>query len=78
MKIRQLGYRVFYCPDAKIVHLERFASLDASHNINIGSAVEINRHKFVNRWKFNLSDRGTVFEHMPTETPAHELGHHLT
>jgi GT2 family glycosyltransferase len=78
MKIKQLGYRVFYCPDAKIVHLEQFTSLDTSHNINIGSAVEINRHKFVNRWKVNLSDRGTVFERMPTETPAQELGFHIT
>lgn len=61
MKIKQLGYGVFYCPETKIVHIEHFTSLDSSHNIFFGNVVEINRHKFVARWREHLSEQGTVF-----------------
>jgi GT2 family glycosyltransferase len=72
MKLKRRGYRVFYCPSATIVHIERFTSLGASDNIEVGKAVEINRRKFVARWKDNLSAHGTVFQRMTVESLAQE------
>ena len=49
-KLRLLGKRVYYRPDATVVHLENTTSNDAGLALRMDGIVEVNREKFVARW----------------------------
>lgn len=50
MKVRQLGHRILYCPDSRIVHLESATSRDLSRRLYIEEVIAINRERFLARW----------------------------
>lgn len=50
LKIRQLGLRVLYCPDSRIVHQESATTRDLAGQRYIESVIELNRQRFLSRW----------------------------
>ncbi len=50
LKIALLGKRVYYCPDAAVIHIENATSGDSSLALRLDGIVEVNRDKFVARW----------------------------
>lgn len=50
MKVRQLGYRVLYCPGSRIVHQESATSRELSRKLFIEEVIAINRQRFLARW----------------------------
>ncbi len=55
LKIELLGKRVYYCPDAEVIHVENATSGDASLALRLDGIVEVNREKFVARWSQYLT-----------------------
>lgn len=51
LKIRQLGLRVTYCPDACIVHHENATSSEYAGQLKLGSLIPLNRQRFLTRWR---------------------------
>lgn len=59
LRAKQLGWHVYYCPDAQVVHVEHATSTDTkSHGIDFSRVVGINKVKFLQRWGPFLSDAG--------------------
>jgi GT2 family glycosyltransferase len=55
LKIKLLGKRVYYCPDAAVIHIENATSGDSSLALRLDGIVEVNRDKFVARWSEYLT-----------------------
>jgi O-antigen biosynthesis protein len=65
LKVGLLGKRVYYCPDASVVHVENTTSGDERLALRMDGIVEVNREKFVARWSHYLesgrrADRASV------------------
>jgi GT2 family glycosyltransferase/glycosyltransferase involved in cell wall biosynthesis len=58
LKLRLLGRRTYYCPNARVTHVENATSTDPSHQLN--GIVELNKQKFVLRWKYYLEGIKTL------------------
>jgi GT2 family glycosyltransferase/glycosyltransferase involved in cell wall biosynthesis len=54
LKLRLLGKRTYYCPNARVIHVENATSTDPSHQLH--GLIELNKQKFVLRWKDYLED----------------------
>jgi len=50
MKIRQLGLRVVYCPEASVVHHENATSRDLVQQLSLDTVVPLNKIRFLSRW----------------------------
>ncbi|MDP1051384.1 glycosyltransferase family 2 protein, partial [Klebsiella quasipneumoniae] len=63
MKIRQLGLRIVYCPDVRVVHHENATSRDVAAQLAIHAVIRRNREQFVARW-------GAVLRGEATQVPG--------
>lgn len=70
MKIRQLGLRVVYCPDTRIVHHENATSRDFAKQLAIEPVIRRNRAQFVTRWGAVLRAQATEVVGLIPEQPV--------
>ncbi|MDO9535816.1 MAG: glycosyltransferase, partial [Bacillota bacterium] len=63
LKIRQLGLKVLYCPDARIIHIENATSMDQmGDKFKLKELVMLNRGRFLARWQPVLEGKVTGIE----------------
>jgi GT2 family glycosyltransferase/glycosyltransferase involved in cell wall biosynthesis len=70
MKIRQLGLRIVYCPDSRIVHHENATSRDFAKQLAIEPVIRRNRAQFVARWGAVLRGEATKVAGLVPEQPV--------
>ena len=76
MKIRQMGLRIVYCPDTRIIHHENATSRDFAKQLAIEPVIRRNRGQFVTRWGAVLrGDAETVAGLIPTEPVPTQAAH---
>lgn len=77
MKIRQLGLRIVYCPDSRIVHHENATSRDFAKQLAIEPVIRRNRAQFVARWGAVLRGEATQVAGLVPEEPVPAQAAHL-
>lgn len=76
MKIRQMGLRIVYCPDSRIIHHENATSRDFAKQLAIEPVIRRNRAQFVTRWGAVLrGEAETVLGLIPPEPVAVQAAH---
>ncbi len=50
LKLKLIGLRTYYVPEARVTHVENATSSDTSHGLQLHNVVQINREKFIARW----------------------------
>jgi len=70
MKIRQMGLRIVYCPDSRIVHHENATSRDFAKQLAIKPVIRRNRAQFVARWGAVLCGDATQVAGVVPERPV--------
>lgn len=58
LKIATLGRKTYYVPQSEIIHFENTTTSDPSHGLRLETIVELNRAKFIKRWKTFLETGG--------------------
>jgi GT2 family glycosyltransferase/glycosyltransferase involved in cell wall biosynthesis len=51
LKIATLGRKTYYVPQSEVIHHERQTTTDPSHGLKLDTVVDLNREKFIKRWK---------------------------
>ena len=77
MKIRQLGLRIVYCPDTRIVHHENATSRDFAKQLAIEPVIRRNRGQFVTRWGAVLRGEATEVAGLVPELPVPAQAAHV-
>ena len=70
MKIRQMGLRIVYCPDSRIVHHENATSRDFAKQLAIEPVIRRNRAQFVARWGAVLRGEATEVAGLVPDQPV--------
>ena len=77
MKIQQLGLRIVYCPDTRIVHHENATSRDYAKQLAIEPVIRRNRGQFVRRWGAVLRGEATEVAGLVPDEPVPAQAAHL-
>lgn len=77
MKIRQMGLRIVYCPDSRIVHHENATSRDFAKQLSIGPVIRRNRAQFVARWGAVLRGEATAVAGLVPDQPVAVQASHV-
>ncbi|MBY0454574.1 MAG: glycosyltransferase [Burkholderiaceae bacterium] len=77
MKIRQMGLRIVYCPDSRIVHHENATSRDFAKQLAIEPVIRRNRAQFVTRWGAVLRGEATTVAGLIPATPVATQAAHV-
>lgn len=66
LKLKVLGLKTLYIPNSKVVHIERATSTDSTFGPRLRDVVDINKKKFVTRWKDFISSSGKIVPNIIT------------
>lgn len=77
MKIRQMGLRIVYCPDSRIIHHENATSRDFAKLLAIEPVIRRNRAQFVTRWGAVLRGEATKVAGLVPEQPVPVQADHV-
>ena len=66
LKLKILGLKTLYIPNSKVVHIERATSTDSTFGPRLRDVVDINKKKFVTRWKDFISSNGKIVPNIIT------------